>query len=55
MRHIQRFLQFIAADLLCSRAGFEPTVLLVNEVLGGLLVMHLDRLRTVDRIVSAAK
>ncbi len=49
------FLQFIAAQLLCSLAGFELTFLVSDEVLGGLLVMRLDRLRTMGRTVFAAK
>ena len=52
---VKRIQRVPAVHLLCSLAGFEPTVLLVNEVLGGLLVLRLDRLRTMDTIVSAAK
>jgi hypothetical protein len=49
------FLQFIATHLSCSLAGFEPTFLPVNKFLGHLLVMRLDRLRTMDRTVPAAR
>ncbi len=49
------FLQFIVTHLSCSLAGFEQTILLFYKVLGGLLVMRLDRLSTMDRTVSAAK